>query len=605
MGKRTIHDMERNAFVRIATIALAGILTLGSLQILAPRPAMAMQLTQAAGLHQLFETEWSYTMSQDPLWASALGDYRFNDRWKDLSATARAARARHYGETLKQLKAIDRNKLSPSDQLNFDLFKREIELLAEEAALGADRMPLSHKEGIHIAHDIVDFLRFDNIKDYEDWIGRMKAFPAYMDQTIVLLQEGKAAGQIPARAILSRIPSQLKLQMPANPDESPFYKPFQKMAPGIPAAEQERLRRQAREAIRTHLVPSFRKFDAYFTHEYLPASPVKVGLRNQPNGEQLYGYYARYYTTTTMSPSRIHQLGLSEVTRIRREMEGVMAKVGFKGTLNEFFAHMKQQKQYFRADATALLQEYRAQSRRIDPLLPKLFKVLPRAPYAIEPVPAELAPNSSAAYYMGPAPDGSRPGTFYVNLYRSEERPTYEMTSLALHETVPGHHLQIALAQEQSELPSFRRFGGYTAYIEGWGLYAESLGNELGLYDDPYVYFGKLNMEMRRALRLVLDTGLHHEGWDREKSIKFFLENAAKTELEATNEVDRYLAKPGQALSYKVGELKLQELRAKATAKLGTKFDLRDFHHEVLSQGALPLDILEQRVDQWIASRSK
>lgn len=282
-----------------------------------------------------------------------------------------------------------------------------------------------------------------------------------------------------------------------------------------------------------------------------------------------------------------------------------MKEVGFKGTLNEFFAHLKQQKQYFRADADTLLMEYRALSRRIDPLLPKLFKVLPRAPYAIEPVPAELAPNSSAAYYMGPPSDGSRPGTFYVNLFRSEERPTYEMTSLALHETVPGHHLQISLAQEQSALPSFRRYGGYTAFIEGWGLYSESLGYDLGLYDDPYVRFGKLNMEMRRALRLVLDTGLHHEGWDRRKAIDFFLANAAKTELEATNEVDRYLGKPGQALSYKVGELKIKELRARATERLGPKFDLREFHHLILEQGALPLDVLEKLVDGWIAAQAK
>ncbi|MBO9540476.1 DUF885 domain-containing protein [bacterium] len=565
-----------------------------------------MQVAQRENaLHRLFASEWDYAMAQDPLWASSLGDYRFNDRWRDLSPAARTGRARHYADTLKRLSAIDRSKLSSDDQLNYDLFQREISLLAEEAALGADRMPLSHKEGIHIAHDVVDFLRFETVKDYEDWIARMRTFPRYMDQTLALMREGKAAGLLPPRAILSRIPSQLKLQMPANPEDSPFYKPFAKMAAGIPAAEQERLRAQAREAITAQVIPAFHAFDVYFSGEYLPASPEKVGLRNLPNGEKLYAFYARYYTSTELSPSAIHRLGLSEVARIRREMEGVMAQVGFKGTLNAFFAHLKDQKQYFRADADALLMEYRALSRRIDPLLPKLFKNLPRAPYAVEAVPAELAPNSSAAYYMGPAADGSRPGTFYVNLYRSEERPTYEMTPLALHETVPGHHLQIALAQEQSELPAFRRYGGYTAFIEGWGLYSESLGHELGLFEDPYVRFGKLNMEMRRALRLVLDTGLHHEGWDRQKAIKFFLENAAKTELEATNEVDRYLGKPGQALSYKVGELKIQELRARASAKLGSKFDIREFHDVILRQGALPLDVLEKRVDAWIQASKK
>ena len=598
--------------MRLPYYLLAGLLAVGSITVpaatvrAAAAPAEAREAAQArSALQRLFDTEWDFMMAQDPLWASILGDYRFNGRWKDLSPQARKARMLHYEDTLKRLKDIDRSRLAQADQLNYDLFKREIEMLLEQAVLGADRMPLSHREGIHAAHDIVDFIRFETVKDYEDWIARMRAFPTLMDQTLVLMQEGKAAGLMPPRAIMSRIPAQLKLQLPSTPEASPFYKPFQKMPSGIPAAEQARLRKQAREAIQASVMPAFEKFDRYFTHEYLPASPEKVGLSHLPNGGKLYAFYARYYTTTDKSPSRIHQLGLSEVARIRREMEAIMAEVGFKGTLNAFFTHMKQQKQYFRADADALLMEYRALSRRIDPLLPKLFKVLPRAPYAIEPVPADLAPNSSAAYYMGPSPDGTRPGTFYVNLYKSEERPTYEMTPLALHETVPGHHLQIALAQELSELPDFRRYGGFTAFIEGWGLYSESLGEELGLYDDPYVRFGKLNMEMRRALRLVLDTGLHHEGWDRRKAIDFFLANAAKTELEATNEVDRYLGNPGQALSYKVGELSIKELRARASAKLGSKFDLREFHHALLSQGALPLDILEQRMAEWMEKAAK
>lgn len=590
--------------MNISKIVLSGLLAVGAVH--APAPVEAKPAVQATeNLSRLLSSEWDYAMAQDPLWASYVGDKRFNDRWKDLSAEARSARIKHYEATLARLARMDRSKLSSADRLNYDLFKREIGMLLEEATLGADRMPLSHKEGIHIAHDIVDAISFETVKDYEDWIARMKAFPRLMDQTIALMREGQAAGLMPPRAILARIPSQLKLQMPAKPEDSPFYKPFQKMAPGVSAAEQARLRREAGAAIQAHLIPAYRKFDAYFSQEYLPASPEKVGLRNLPNGEKLYAFYARYYTTTDLPPSRIHRLGLDEVARLRREMEGVMKEVGFKGSLNDFFSHLKQQKQYFRADAESLLLEYRALSRRIDPLLPKLFKVLPRAPYAIEPVPAELAPNSSAAYYMGPPSDNSRPGTFFVNLFRSEERPTYEMTPLALHETVPGHHLQIALAQEQSALPAFRRYGGYTAFIEGWGLYSESLGTELGLYDDPYVRFGKLNMEMRRALRLVLDTGLHHEGWDRRKAIDFFLANAAKTELEATNEVDRYLAKPGQALSYKVGELKLKELRRRATERLGSRFDVREFHHLILEQGALPLDVLEQQVDAWITAQAR
>jgi uncharacterized protein (DUF885 family) len=599
--------------LRLPSYLLAGILAVGS--VTAPvAPAGAAPATPKAAaqaksaheaLHALFKSEWDYTMTQDPLWASVQGDYRFNGKWRDLSAGARQARAKHYQETLKRLRAIDRTRLDAADQLNYDLFEREVALLIEHSALGAERMPLSHRDGIHAAHDIADFIRFETVQDFEDWTARMRAFPTYMDQTLALMQEGKAAGLMPSKAIMSRIPSQLALQMPKTPEESPFYKPFIKMPSSIPAAEQKRLRQQASAVIRERVIPAYRKFEGIFTHEYMPASTETVGLGHLPGGKDLYAYYARYYTTTDMSPSSIHQLGLSEVTRIRREMEAIMAEVGFKGSLGEFFAHMKAQKQYFRADADALLMEYRALSRRIDPLLPKLFKVLPRAPYAIEPIPADLAPNSSAAYYMGPSPDGARPGTFYVNLYKSEERPTYEMMPLVLHETVPGHHLQIALAQELSELPEFRRFGGYTAYIEGWGLYSESLGEDLGLYTDPYIRFGKLNMEMRRALRLVLDTGLHHEGWDRKKAIAFFLSNAAKTELEATNEVDRYLGNPGQALSYKVGELSIKDLRTRANAKLGSKFDLREFHHTLLSQGALPLDILEKRMVEWMEKSAR
>lgn len=590
---------------------LAGILSIGTMFLptaivsAAPAQPAAEQTSARSALHALFKAEWDYMMQQDPLWASVLGDLRFNDQWRDLSPKAREGREAHYRDALKRLRAIDRRQLDAADQLNYDLFERELTLLVEYSALGAERMPLSHRDGIHAAHDIADFLRFETVKDFEDWIGRMKAFPTYMDQTLALMREGKAAGLMPSKAILNRIPPQLALQLPKTPEESPFFKPFTRIPKSIPAAEQKRLREEAAAAIRDRVIPSFRKFETSFTREYLPAGTDTVGLAHLPGGKELYDYYVRYYTTTTMSPSRIHQLGLSEVERIRREMEAIMREVGFKGSLREFFAHLKAQKQYFRADANALLLEYRALSRQVDPLLPKLFKSLPRAPYAVEPIPADLAPNSSAAYYMGPSPDGSRPGTFYVNLYKSEERPTYEMLPLLLHETVPGHHLQIALAQELDELPEFRRYGGYTAFIEGWGLYAESLGEELGLYTDPYVRFGKLNMEMRRALRLVLDTGLHHEGWDRQKAIAFFLENAAKTELEATNEVDRYLGMPGQALSYKVGELALKDLRTKAQAKLAATFDIRAFHQEVLSQGALPLDILERRIQNWMDKASR
>lgn len=571
----------------------------------APAPAAHVAQSPSKALDTLMKDIWERWMADEPTWASSLGDRRYNDRWKDYSAPARARRLAATRDELRRLSAIDRAKLSAADQLNYDLLKHDLALSLDPMAQLGDLMPVSHMGGVQTAHDVVSSLRFETVKDYEDWIARMKAFPRYMAENVALMQEGLKRGLVPPKAILSRVPEQLKDQMPTKAEDSPFYKPFEAMPKAIAAAEQARLRAEATQAIRTEVVPAFEKFDRFFNGTYLPAAPEQVGLGHLPDGDKLYAYYARYYTTTTLTPHQIHALGLSEVARIRHEMEAVMAEVGFKGTLNEFFASLKNDPRFVKADATVLLAEYRALAKRIDPKLVKLFKRMPRVPYGVEPVPAELAPNSSAAYYNGPAADGSRAGTFFVNLYKPEKRPTYEMTALTLHEAVPGHHFQIALAQEQGTLPEFRKNGYYGAYIEGWGLYAESLGGELGLYDDPYVRFGRLNMEMRRAIRLVLDTGMHHEAWTREKAIKFFLDNAAKTEMEATNEVDRYLAWPGQALSYKVGELKIRELRTRAEKALGARFDVREFHDQVLGQGALPLDVLETRIDAWIKRQQK
>jgi uncharacterized protein (DUF885 family) len=374
----------------------------------------------------------------------------------------------------------------------------------------------------------------------------------------------------------------------------------------IDAAVAGRARERAAATIAAAIDPALARLRAFITDVYLPAAPNEVGLAHLPNGAELYAYFAQSYTTTSMSPDAIHELGLSEVARIRAAMEELARQTGYHGSLAEVFEQLRTDPANYYPDPESLLGAYRAFAKRIDPELARVFHLrsLPRLPYGVTPIPAALAPDTTTAYYYPGALDGSRAGLYYVNLYRPEQRPIYEMAVLSLHESVPGHHLQIALAQELQGLPAFRRASlSYTAYIEGWGLYAESLGHDMGLYDDPKSLFGALTYEMWRAVRLVVDTGMHARGWSRQRAIDYFLANAAKTPLDVANEIDRYITFPGQALAYKIGQLKILELRDRARRQLGGRFDLRDFHAVVLGAGALPLDILERRVDSWLAGQ--
>jgi uncharacterized protein (DUF885 family) len=426
-----------------------------------------------------------------------------------------------------------------------------------------------------------------------------------VDQTIALMREGIKRGLVQPKVIMQRIPEQISKQIVADPAASAFYKPLRSMPTTIPPAEQERLRNESRAAIEQTVVPAFRRLQDFFAKEYLPASRDSVGIWDVPGGEAWYGNRVRWFTTTDLTADQVHEIGLKEVARIRGEMQKVIQQVGFEGAFPEFLQFLRTDPKFRYTDPQRLLEAYRAMAKRIDPLMPQYFGKLPRMPYGVRPIPAESAPDTTTAYYSGPSLDGRRAGHYYVNLYKPEERPTYEIPVLTIHEAVPGHHLQVALAQELGSLPKFRRDLEATAFVEGWALYSESLGEEMGLYDDPYDKFGQLTYEMWRAVRLVVDTGLHHKRWTRDQAIQFFRENAPKSELDIVNEIDRYISWPGQALAYKIGELKIKQLRGLAAAAHGQDFDLREFHDVVLGSGAIPLDVLEGNVKRWIDERAR
>lgn len=556
-----------------------------------------------AQLHTLFDTEWERGLRENPTSATYLGDHRFDDRWSDRSGPAIERSHRQDQAVLEQLERIPPGSLSAADQLNRDLFRRLYQGSVDAYRYGAQYLPMSHKDSIASAHERAELIDFRTVRDYEQWIAGMDGLGTLTDQTIALMREGVRRRQVQPRAIMQRVPNQLSQQIVTDPTRSPFYGPFLQMPNTIPKAEQERLRAAARNSIQRTVVPAYERLNDYVVRDYLPHCRETVGIWDTPGGDDWYQKRIEWYTTTKLTADEIHEIGLREVARIRAEMDKVIAQTGFKGSFAEFLQFLRTEPRFRHTDPQQLLRAYMAMAKRIDPLLPQYFGKLPRMPYGVRPIPEQTAPDTTTAYYQGPGMDGLRAGYYYVNLYKPEERPTYEIPVLTIHEAVPGHHLQIALAQELGELPKFRRDFEATAFVEGWALYSESLGEEMGLYTDPYDKFGQLTYEMWRAVRLVVDTGMHHKRWTRQQAIDFFKANAAKTELDIVNEVDRYIAWPGQALAYKIGELKIKQLRQEATSTLGTRFDLRAFHDAVLANGAIPLDVLEANVRRWMASR--
>ena len=569
----------------------------------------------SAALSALVNGEWAYQLEHSPTYASVLGDRRWNDRWDDRSLAAIAADHRHNLAVLKKLALIPRGALSPAERLDYDLFLRDRQWWVEEHDLGWHLLPTDHRgglpegirqpPGVQTAGQLADQLRFATVVDYEDWIARLETFDRYVDQVIALMREGMRRKLVHPRIVVQRIPAQLDKQLRGPPTRSGFYAPFTRFPPGVSQRDRARLAAAGERAIRGHVQPALVRFRAFVAGEYLAAAPTSVGAWQWPRGQQIYEYWARRYTTTDLTPEKLHAIGLSEVARLRREMERVKASTGFRGSLAAFFRHLRTSRAFYHRTGDDLLLHYRDLAKRIDPTLVKLFRTLPRVPYAVEPTPAEMAPDVTTGFYYPADSDGSRPGTYFVNLYRPETRPKWEMVPLTLHEAVPGHHLQTSLAAEQTRLPAFRRFGYYMAYGEGWALYGETLADELGLLEDPYDRFGQLAYEMWRAVRLVVDTGMHTRRWTRAQALAYFLDNTPRQELDATNEIDRYIATPGQALAYKVGQLKIRELRTRAERALGDRFDVRAFHDAVLLGGSLPLDILERRIDAWIAEQRR
>jgi uncharacterized protein (DUF885 family) len=553
--------------------------------------------------HALLDEAWEFYLAENPMVASRAGDRRYNTEWRDRSLDAIQQRHLQRRDYLRRIYAIDKMALSEADQLNYELFRRDLQRQVDAHSFNGYLMPFSQRGGVQNLDSQASYIRFETVDDFEDWLARLDKIDTVIEQTMDVANRGIEKGYVLPRVLMERIPDQIEAQLVEDGTNSPFYSTFETMPDGISAKDQERLRAAAIDTIEDTVVPAYRKLARFFEKTYLPATRETVGLSSLPNGSAWYEFLARQFTTTVLTPDEIHRTGLEEVKRIRGEMQQIIDELEFDGNFQDFLTFLRTDPQFYYDNPEDLYEAYLATSKRIDPELVKLFGTLPRMPYGVKPIPDAIAPDTTTAYYSRPAADGSRAGIYWVNLYRPEVRPKYEIEVLSVHEAMPGHHLQLAIQQELADMPNFRRYSGFTAFVEGWGLYSESLGYDLGLYKDPYSRFGALTYDMWRAVRLVVDTGIHYKGWTRQQAIDFFKENAAKTEHDIVNEIDRYIVMPGQALAYKIGQLKILSLRANAEAALGDDFDVRAFHDALLGAGALPLDILQRRMDDWIAEQ--
>ena len=563
------------------------------------------------------DNDWKRWMEQYPDTATSVGFPGQNRRWSDDSREGLDARIKHLHESLSGLKAISRDALPAGEQLNYDLYRESLETAEEGLQYGDDPapfrevvprnfwMPITQIGGIQqgIASTLAT-MSHKSVSEYEDVLARLEAVPKYVEQNFVLLQEGLKKGYTPPKLMLRDVPKQIADLIPADPMASPLLQPFTEFPAGFSEPERARLTQSAKRIYADSVRPAFQKLHDYFASTYWPACRETIAATALPNGAAAYAFHVRWQTTTSLTPQQIHEIGLSEVKRIRAEMDKVIATTGFKGSFHDFTEFLRTDPRFFYDKPEDLVNGYRIVAKKIDPELAHEFGKLPRLTYGVCVIPEFKAPSQTTAYYQAGAPSAGRPGCYFVNTYNLHARPKWEMEALSLHESVPGHHLQISLAQEMEGRPEFRKHAGYSAFVEGWALYCESLGEELGLYKDPYSKFGQLSYEMWRAVRLVVDTGMHSMGWTRDQAIQFFKDHTGKTDQDITVEVDRYIVWPGQALAYKLGQLKIRELRAEAERNLGAKFDVRKFHDAALENGAVPLNVLEAHMKRWTAEQA-
>ncbi len=554
-------------------------------------------------LHELFALDWDYTNIEYPESATYSGYKGQNDRWTDVSLAAIALRKRELQNPMSVITSIDRASLSAADQLNYDLFRRGAEDAIAGTRFPGEYLSIDARSGPQLLPQTMELNPNATVKDYEDIVARIDRLGDVVDQSIVLLQKGLDAKITAPRVTLRDVPDQVKGLLASDPIQSPVLVTFTRFPASIPAAEQRRLTAAASTSYTEKVKPAYKRLYAFLTKTYIPRARESVGMSALPDGAAWYAYNVRIQTTTNRTPAQIHETGLAEVKRIHAQMDSVMRSIGYKGTFAEFTNFLRTDPKFFFTDSAELVRAYRDIVKRIDPELIHMFGHLPRLPYGVTTIPSYSAKSATTAYYQPGSYEAGRPGYYYVNTYALNTRPKWEMEALSSHEAVPGHHLQIAIAQELTGLPDFRRYGGYTAFVEGWALYSESLGPSIGLYKDPYSKFGQLTYEMWRAIRLVIDTGIHAQGMSRQDAIDYFAANSAKTQNDIVVEVDRYITTPGQALAYKTGELKIKELRAYAEQQLGDKFDIREFHDQILGQGALPLDVLDSRMRAWVSER--